>query len=107
MRMLQRIAQDLRAGWATLRQGAADAANRALEESELVQLRLRARKLDEQVNHLYEDIGELALARHDKGQTVERFMKDAEMTQLLSRLQRLREARAKLEAEINDVQSET
>ena len=105
MRLIQRIAQDLRAGWVTLRQGAAEAATRALEESELVRLRLQLRKLDEQIRHVYEDIGERALARSEKGESIDQFMRDGEMSPLLVQLQRLRQERDKLQAEVDDVRS--
>lgn len=105
MNLLQRLAQDLRAGWVTVRQGTAEAANRALEESELVKLRLALRKMDEQINHLYEDLGERAVARHEKGELLTQFMKESEMVQLLTQLQQFRRERAKLQADINDVRS--
>ena len=46
MGLLQRLKHDLKAGLATLRLGTAQAANRALEETELLRLRLEIRKLD-------------------------------------------------------------
>ena len=44
MGLLQRIKHDLKTGLTTLRLGTAQAANRALEESELLRLRLEVRK---------------------------------------------------------------
>ncbi|GKS57793.1 hypothetical protein YTPLAS18_13200 [Nitrospira sp.] len=105
MRLIQRIAQDLRAGWVTLRQGAAEAATRALEETELVKLRLQLRKLDEQIAHVYEDIGERALARHEKRESIDQIMADSEMTTLVAQLQRLRQERDKVQSDIEDVRS--
>lgn len=105
MNLLQRLAQDLRAGWVTVRQGTAEAANRALEESELVKLRLALRKMDEQIDHVYEEIGERAVTRHEKGELLTQFMKEGEMVQLLTRLRQLRRERVKIQADINDVRS--
>ena len=44
MGLLQRLKHDLKAGLATLRLGTAQAANRALEETELLRLRLEVRR---------------------------------------------------------------
>ena len=47
MGLLQRLKHDLKAGMATLRLGTAQVANRALEETELLRIRLEIRKLDQ------------------------------------------------------------
>ncbi len=105
MKLLQRIAFDLKAGWATLRQGTAEAATRALEEAELVKLRVQMRKLDEQLNHLYEDLGERAVALWDKGDAVGRIGHDSEMVSLISQVQQLQAERAQLEQEMSEIRS--
>ncbi len=105
MTLLQRIAQDLRAGWAALRQGTAEVATRALEESEVVRLRLQLRKLDERIDHLYEDIGERAVTQCDKGEPLGRVMQEPDMTALLVQLQEARRERETLAAEIENVRS--
>ena len=61
MGLLQRMKHDVRAGWASLRYGTAKAATRALEETELLRLRLDLRKLDERIKDLCGDIGERAV----------------------------------------------
>ena len=58
MGFLQRLKHDLRAGLATLRLGTAHVATRALEETELLRMRLEIRKLDQRLSDLYKDIGE-------------------------------------------------
>lgn len=58
MGLLQRLKHDLMAGLATLRHGTAQAAIRALEETELLRIRLDIRKLDQQLDELYRDVGE-------------------------------------------------
>lgn len=105
MKLLQRIAFDLKAGWATLRQGTAEAATRALEETELVKLRIRLRKLDEQLNHLYEDLGERAVSLWDKGDVIERIGLDSEVASLITHVQQLQAERAQLEQEMSEIRS--
>lgn len=107
MKLLQRLVQDLRAGWITLRQGTAEAATRALEESEIVRLRLRLRKLDEQIDHLYEEIGERAVARFEKGEAMGQFAQDSDVAQSLAQLQDVRLEREKVVADIDDVRRGT
>ena len=58
MGLFQRIKDDVRAGIATLRLGTVHAASRALEETELLRMRLELRKFDQQLSDLYKDIGE-------------------------------------------------
>ncbi|MCX5722962.1 MAG: hypothetical protein NTX84_00270 [Nitrospirae bacterium] len=53
MGVLQRLKHDVKAGMATLRLGTAQVANRALEETELLRIRLEIRKLDQQLGELY------------------------------------------------------
>ncbi len=64
MGFFQRLKDDLRAGITTLRLGTVHAAGRALEETELLRMRLELRKLDQQLSDLYKDIGERA-DRHE------------------------------------------
>ncbi len=52
MGFLQRLKDDLRAGVATLRLGTVHAAGRALEETELLRMRLELRKLDRKLSDL-------------------------------------------------------
>lgn len=105
MRVLQRVVQDLRAGWITLRQGTAEAATRALEESEVARLRLRLRKLDEQLDHVHEDIGERALAHVETGEVLAQAFQHADMVELLTRVHSLQEERRQIVAAIEDVRN--
>lgn len=106
MGLLQRLKHDLRAGLATLRHGTAQAANRALEETELLKLRLELRKLDEQVNDLCRDIGEHAIELHDRGEPAERMLYDMEIVRLVRQVRALRERRMKIEGEMEEIRSE-
>jgi len=66
--LLQRLKHDLKAGLATLRHGTAQAAIRALEETELLRIRLEIRKLDQQLDELYRDLGERGVNLREGGE---------------------------------------
>jgi predicted nucleic acid-binding Zn-ribbon protein len=106
MRLLQRLKHDLRAGLATLRLGTAHAATRALEETELLRIRLEVRKLDQQLSDLYKDIGERAVDMKERGESVERVMYDAEIARLVREVQTLKDARQKLQSEMEEIRNE-
>lgn len=106
MGLLQRLQHDLKAGLATLRLGSAQVASRALEETELLRIRLEIRKLDQQLGELYRDVGEHAVNLREGGEPVERVLYDAEIGRLVKEIQELKEARGKFEAEIVEVRTE-
>ena len=106
MGLLQRLKDDLRAGVATLRLGTVHAAGRALEETELLRMRLELRKLDQQLSDLYKDIGERALDMKERGETSERVVYDAEIVRLVKEVEVLKESRKKLEAEMEEIRNE-
>jgi predicted nucleic acid-binding Zn-ribbon protein len=104
--LLQRLKDDLRSGLATLRLGTAHAAGRALEEAELLRMRLEIRKLDQQLSDLYKDVGERAVEMKERGETAEQILQDTEVGRLVRETQLLKEARKKLEAEMEDIRNE-
>ncbi len=106
MGLLQRLKHDLKAGLATLRLGTAQAANRALEETELLRIRLEIRKLDQQLDELYRDVGERAVSLGEVGEPVERVLYDAEIGRLVKEIQELKDARDKLESEMTEVRTD-
>ena len=106
MGLLQRLKHDLKAGLATLRHGTAQAAIRALEETELLRIRLEIRKLDQQLGDLYRDVGERAVNLREGREPVERVLYDAEIGRLVTEIQELKEARGKLESEMTEVRTE-
>jgi chromosome segregation ATPase len=106
MGLLQRLKHDLKAGLVTLRLGTAQAANRALEETELLRIRLEIRKLDQQLDELYRDVGERAVSLREAGEPVERVLYDAEIGRLVKDIQQLKDAREKLESEITEIRSD-
>ena len=106
MGLFQRIKDDLRTGIATLRLGTVHAAGRALEETELLRMRLELRKLDQQLSDLYKDIGERAVDMKERGETAERVVYDAEIVRLVKEVEVVRELQKKLEAEMEAIRNE-
>ena len=104
--MFQRLKHDVKAGLATLRHGTAQAAIRALEETELLKIRLDIRKFDQQLDEFYRDVGERAVHLREAGEPVERVLYDAEIGRLVKEIQDLKDAREKLESEITEIRSE-
>ena len=103
MGLLQRLRHDLKAGVATLRLGTAQVANRALEETELLRIRLEIRKLDQKLAELHRDVGERAVNLREGGEPVERVLYDAEIGRLVKEIQELKETRGKFESEMTEV----
>jgi len=103
MGLLQRLKHDLKAGLVKLRLGTA---NRALEETELLRIRLEIRKLDQQLGELYRDVGERAVNLCEAGEPVERVLYDAEVGRLVKEIQELKDARGNLESEMTEVRND-
>ena len=103
MGLLQRIKHDLKTGLTTLRFGTAQAANRALEESELLRLRLEVRRIDQQLKELYRDVGERAVTLREAGEPVERVLYDTEIARLVKDIHQLKATSGKLEAEMQEI----
>jgi len=96
----------MKAGLATLRHGTAQAAIRALEETELLRIRLGIRKFDQQLEELYRDVGERAVHLREAGEPVERVLYDTEISRLVKEIQDLKAAREKLESEVTEIRSD-
>ncbi|WP_455378699.1 hypothetical protein [Petrachloros mirabilis] len=103
MGLLQRLKHDLKTGLATLRLGTAQAAGRALEETELLRLRLEIRKIDQQLGDLYRDVGERAVSLREAGESVERVLYDTEIARLVSEAHTLKDTRKKLEEDMSEI----
>jgi hypothetical protein len=106
MGLLQRLTHDLKAGFATLRHGTAQAAVRALQETELLRIRLEIRKLDQKLEELYRDVGERAVSLGEGGESAERVLYDAEVGRLVKEIQEFKETRDRLEAEVAEIRSD-
>ncbi len=105
MGFLKRLAHDLRAGLVSLRYGTAQAATRALEEAELLRVRLELRKLDERIQDLCGEIGERALELHERGASADRVMADSGVLEAVERVKSMREARERVLAEMEEIRS--
>ena len=103
MGLLQRLKHDLKAGLATLRLGTAQAANRALEETEVLRLRLEVRRIDQQLKELYRDVGERAVNLREAAEPVERVLYDTEISRLVKEIHELKNASEKLQAEMEEI----
>lgn len=103
MGLLHRLKHDLKAGLVTLRLGTAQAANRALEETELLRVRLEIRKLDQQLDEYYRDVGERAVSLREAGEPAERILRDTEIARLVKDIQQLKESREKLELDMVEI----
>ncbi|HKT34575.1 MAG TPA: hypothetical protein VJR03_07060 [Nitrospira sp.] len=103
MGLLQRLKHDLKSGLATLRLGTAQAANRALEETELLRLRLELRRIDQQLKELYRDVGERAVSLREAGEPVERVLHDTEIARLVQEIQQLKDTAGKLDADMQEI----
>jgi hypothetical protein len=105
MGLLQRLKHDLKTGLATLRLGTAQAANRALEETDLLRLRLEVRKIDQQLTDLYRDVGERAVSLREAGEPVERVLYDTEIGRLVKNIDQLKDASKRLEADMTEIRN--
>ena len=105
MGFLHRVSQDLKAGWARVRYGTAQVANRALEETELLRLRVELRRFDERLAELHREIGERAVTLHERGEPIERLLLDAQLLRLVDEVAEIKAQRTKLVAEMDDVRS--
>ena len=105
MGLLQRLKHDLKTGLATLRLGTAQAANRALEETDLLRLRLEVRKIDRQLADLYRDVGERAVTLREAGESVERVLYDTEIVRLVKDIHQLKDASKRLEADMAEIRN--
>jgi hypothetical protein len=103
MGLLQRLKHDLKSGLATLRLGTAQAANRALEETELLRLRLEVRRIDQQLKDLYRDVGERAVSLREAGEPVERVLHDTEIARMVKEIEHLIDMSRKLEADMQEL----
>lgn len=103
MGLLQRLKHDLKSGLATLRLGTAQAANRALEETELLRLRLEVRRIDQQLKDLHRDVGERAVSLREAGEPVERVLHDTEIARMVKEIEHLIDMSGKLEADMQEL----
>jgi hypothetical protein len=105
MGLFQQLKHDVKTGLAKLRYGTVRAAHRALEETELLQLRLEVRKLDRRMSDLFREIGERAVEIHERGGRAEQLFHDPDILRAVKQIELLRSERDKLTADMEDVRS--
>jgi len=71
-----------------------------------LRIRLEIRKLDQQLDELYRDVGERAIILGEGGESAERVLYDVEVGRLVKEIQELKDARDKLESEVTEIRSE-
>ena len=76
-----------------------------MEETELLRLRLEIRKIDQQLDDLYRDVGERAVSLREAGEPVERVLYDTEISRLVNDIHQLKDASKKLEAEMAEIRN--
>lgn len=104
--LVQRLRHDLRAGLASLRLGTAQAAGRALEETERLRLQLEIQKIDQRLDDLYKDIGERAVDMKERGVEINQIIEDTDIIRLAREAQTLQETRKQLEDEMVSIGKE-
>ena len=80
----RRLRQDLRAGWAQVRQGSATAVNRSMEELELLRLKFQLDAVDVQIRELYRAAGERAFQLIER--EADSIMNDKELMRIFERI---------------------
>ena len=80
----RRLRQDLRAGWAQVRQGSATAVNRSMEEVELLRLKFQLDAVDVQIRELYRAAGERAFQLIER--EADSIMNDKELLRIFERI---------------------
>ena len=103
MSFLSRLGHDLKSGLVRLRYGAAQAATRALEESELLRLRHEVRKLDARIGDLCRDLGERAMELHERSTSPERLLTDLEIRRGTEEVRALHTQRERLVQDMEEI----
>jgi len=88
-----------------VRYGTAKLTNRALEESELLRLRVQLRRFDERLADLHREVGERAITLQERGEPADRVLRDTELLRLVDQVAAVKAERAKLLADMEDVRS--
>lgn len=105
MGILQRVIHDVKAGWAALRYGTAQAATRALEETELLRLRAELRRVDERIDDLLGDVGERAVELYERGEDADRVLADHDILRRTEQVSELKAERVRVTAEMDDTRT--
>ena len=101
MQRWRRFKNDLRTGWALMRQGSAEVADRSLEEIELLRLKFRLYKVEEQIKDLYRAIGERGAQLIERGEG--RVGDDKEIQRLFEQVDQLKQEEARIRFEMEQL----
>ena len=97
----RRFKNDLRTGWAKARQGTAEAADRSLEEMELLRLKFQRYKVEDQIKEHLRAIGERAIQLIErKGSGV---LDDKEIQDLFAKVDQLKQEEARIRFEMDQI----
>jgi len=98
----RRIKNDLRTGWAVMRQGSADAVNRSLEEVELLRLKFKVNAIEREIDDLLTAAGERAFQLMERDEAAN-LRTDKEMVRLFDKVELLKEEESRIRFEMNQV----
>ena len=101
MQRWRRFKSDLRTGWTRMRQGAAEAVDRSLEEIELLKLKSRLYKVEAQIKELHRTAGERGAQLIERGEG--RVGDDKEMQRLFEQVDQLKQEEARIRFEMEQV----
>ncbi len=100
----RRFKNDLRTGWAKVRQGTADATDRSLREVELLRLKFELYKVEDQIKEHMRTAGERAFQLIErKGSGV---LDDKEMQRLFEQVDRLKQEEARIRFERDQIKEQ-
>ena len=104
MSRFRRFKNDLRTGWAKVRQGTAEARDRSLEEMELLRLKFQLNKVEDQIKEHLRAAGERAF------QLIERkgggVLEDKEIQDLFGKVDQLKQEEARIRFEIDQIKEQ-
>jgi small-conductance mechanosensitive channel len=97
----RRFNNDLRSGWAKVRQGTAKAADRSLEEMELLRLKFQLYKVEDQIKEHLRTAGERAFQLIErKGSGV---LEDKEIQDLFAKVDQFKQEEARIRFEMDQI----
>jgi small-conductance mechanosensitive channel len=101
MSRLRRFKNDLRTGWAKVRQSTAKAADRSLEEMELLRLKFQLYKVEDQIKEHLRAAGERAFQLIErKGSEV---LEDKEIQELFGKVHQLKQEESRIRFEMDQI----
>ena len=101
MSRFRRFKNDLRTGWVKVRQGTAEARDRSLEEMELLRLKFKLNKVEDQIKEHLRAAGERAFQLIErKGSGV---LEDKEIQDLFAKVDQLKQEETRIRFEMDQI----